>query len=73
MTSLDWTVAKTALMVVATVVVLMVALPKIHRAIPESLTAVVVATVLVVSVGIPAARIGELPAHLPAPYFRTPT
>ena len=66
-TSLDWTVAKTALIVVATVVVLMVALPKIHRAIPESLTGVVVATVLVVSVGIPAARIGELPAHLPAP------
>ncbi|MBX7435262.1 SulP family inorganic anion transporter [Mycobacterium sp. Y57] len=56
-----------ALLVVALVVVLMLGLPRLHRAIPESLAAVVAATVVVVAVGLPVARIGELPSHLPVP------
>lgn len=34
---------------------------------PESLVAVIAATVLVVALGLPVARIGELPSQLPAP------
>ncbi len=63
----DWTIAATTLLVGLVVVALMVGLPRLHRAIPESLTAVVVATVLVVVASLPVARIGELPSHLPAP------
>ncbi len=63
----DWSLAWPPLVVVALVVALMLVLPRLHRSIPESLTAVVAATVLVVAVGLPVARIGELPSHLPAP------
>ncbi len=56
-----------AIAVVALVVVLMIALPRVHRALPESLTAVAVATVLVIVAGLPVDRIGELPSQLPAP------
>lgn len=59
--------AAPALGLVAIVAVLMLALPRIHRAIPESLTAVVVATVAAVAFAIPVARIGALPSHLPMP------
>ncbi|MDY6998212.1 MAG: SulP family inorganic anion transporter [Actinomycetota bacterium] len=63
----DWSLAGPALMVTALVATLMVALPRLHRGIPESLAAVVAATVVVVVFGLPVARIGELPTHLPAP------
>ena len=63
----DWANAAPAVLLVAVVAVLMVTLPKLHRAIPESLTAVVVATLLTVGVALPVARIGMLPSHLPAP------
>lgn len=63
----DWTVALTTLLVAALAVALMVGLPRLHRAIPESLTAVVAATVLVVVLDLPVARIGGLPSHLPTP------
>ncbi|MCV7301710.1 SulP family inorganic anion transporter [Mycobacterium barrassiae] len=53
--------------VVALIAVLMVLLPRLHRGIPESLTAVIVATVAVVVLGISVATIGELPSHLPTP------
>lgn len=66
-TDVDWAEARMALLVVGITAALMIVLPLLHRAIPESLTAVVAATVLVVSIGLPVARIGELPAHLPAP------
>ena len=49
------------------VAALMVGLPRLHRSIPESLAAVVAATVLVVVAHLPVARIGELPSHLPTP------
>ena len=66
-THADRVAARPALLVVAVTATLMLALPLLHRAIPESLTAVVAATVLVVAIGLPVARIGALPAHLPAP------
>lgn len=63
----DWSAAAKTLGVVAVVAALMVTLPRLHRAIPASLTAVIVATVLVAALHIPVARIGELPSHLPTP------
>lgn len=63
----DWTAAAKTLGVVAVVALLMVALPRLHRAIPESLTAVIVVTLLVGILHIPVAAIGELPSHLSAP------
>lgn len=66
-TQADWTSAAKTLGVVALVAILMIALPRLHRAIPESLTAVIVVTVLVSILHIPVAAIGELPSHLPAP------
>lgn len=66
-TNSQWSTAGPALIVVAVVAVLMLVLPYVHRAIPESLTAVIAATVVVMAAGLPAARIGELPSALPAP------
>lgn len=66
-THADWSAAAPTLAVVGVVAVLMVGLPRVHRAIPESLTAVVVATVAVAVFHLPVATIGELPSHLPAP------
>jgi SulP family sulfate permease len=63
----DWAVASTPLLVAAFVAVLMVGLPRLHRAIPESLAAMLAATILVVVADMPVARIGELPSHLPTP------
>ncbi|OBG49439.1 MFS transporter [Mycolicibacterium fortuitum] len=63
----DWTAAAKTVGVVAVIALLMVALPRLHRAIPESLTAVIVVTLLVGILHIPVAAIGELPSHLPAP------
>jgi SulP family sulfate permease len=59
--------AARGLVVVAVVVVLMVLLPRLHPGVPESLTAVVVATLLVVATGLHVDRIGELPSALPSP------
>ncbi len=63
----DWSSAWRTLAVVAFVAAVMVGLPRVHRAIPESLTAVVVSTLLVVAFHFPVGTIGSLPAHLPAP------
>jgi SulP family sulfate permease len=63
----DWPTAATNLGVVGFVAVLMVALPRLHRGIPESLTAVVAATVGVTAFGISIATIGGLPSRLPTP------
>ncbi|MFV9632653.1 SulP family inorganic anion transporter [Mycobacterium neumannii] len=63
----DWPSAARTLAVVAVVAALMVTLPRLHRSIPESLTAVIVVTIAVVALDIPAASIGGLPSHLPAP------
>lgn len=63
----DWTAAAKTLGVVAAVALLMITLPRLHRAIPESLTAVIIVTVLVSVLHIPVVAIGALPSHLPAP------
>ncbi len=63
----DWTLAWRPLAVTAFVALLMVALPRIHRAIPESLSAVIAATVLVTVIHFPVKSIGALPSHLPSP------
>lgn len=65
----DWSVAAKTLGVVAVIAVLMIGLPRIHRAIPESLTAVIVVTLIVQFAHVGVRRIGELPSHLPAPTF----
>lgn len=63
----DWSSAWRTLAIVVFVALLMIGLPRLHRSIPESLTAVVATTVIVVLVHMPVATIGELPSHLPAP------
>ena len=63
----DWSVALQTLGIVAVIAVLMVGLPRIHRSIPESLTAVILVTVIVGFMHLGVRRIGELPSHLPAP------
>ena len=66
-TDADWAAARPTLTVVGIVALLMIGLPWLHRAIPESLTAVVVATVVVAALNLPVATIGKLPSHLPVP------
>lgn len=63
----DWTSAWRSVAVVGFIAALMLGLPRVHRGIPESLTAVVAATALVAALGLPVATIGALPAQLPAP------
>lgn len=66
-TQADWSSAARTLAVVAVVAGLMVTLPRLHRGIPESLTAVVVVTIGAVALDFSVATIGELPSHLPSP------
>lgn len=63
----DWSQAALSLAVVGIVAVCMLVLPRIHRGIPESLTAVVVASLVTYFADLPVARIGELPDYLPLP------
>lgn len=63
----DWSSAWRSVAIVGFVAAVMVGLPRVHRAIPESLTAVVVSTAIVVAFHVPVAAIGSLPAQLPAP------
>lgn len=56
-----------ALAVVGVVVVVMVVTPRIHRALPASLVAVVAGTAVARVGGFDVARIGELPSSLPVP------
>ncbi|MGW0157980.1 SulP family inorganic anion transporter [Mycobacterium sp. NPDC003323] len=67
LTGADWSAALPALLVVGIVAVLMVVLPRLHRGIPESLAAIIVAAAAVGALGLSVDRIGELPDHLPAP------
>ena len=66
-THADWAAARPTLAIVAGVAVLMIGLPRLHRAIPESLTAVAAATAVAVTAALPVATIGRLPSRLPAP------
>ncbi len=63
----DWPAAGPTLAIVGLVALMMIGLPRVHRAIPESLTAVVAATVVVAVASLSVATIGRLPSHLPAP------
>jgi SulP family sulfate permease len=56
-----------ALLLVALVAVVMVALPRVHRSLPSSLIAVIVATVVASAAGWDVAKIGTLPHGLPTP------
>ena len=66
-THAEGVIARPTLAIVALVAMLMVVLPRLHRGIPESLTAVAAATAVVIGFSLPVAKIGTLPSHLPAP------
>jgi SulP family sulfate permease len=53
--------------IVALVVAVMVVTPRLHRALPASLVAIAVATVVASAAGLDVARIGALPESLPLP------
>lgn len=55
------------LALVGVVAAVMVMLPHLHRALPASLLAVVIATVVAQAIGANAVRIGKLPSSLPIP------
>ncbi len=57
----------TALAVVGVVVALMVLLPRLHRSLPESLLAVIVATVACSLLDLDVVRVGAIPNSLPSP------
>lgn len=65
--SADWGVAIQSLAVVALVVVVLVVMPRLNKAVPWSIIAIVLATVAVGFVGWQMSRIGSLPDGLPAP------
>ncbi|QZN86480.1 SulP family inorganic anion transporter [Cellulomonas sp. C5510] len=56
-----------SLAVVAAVAAVMVLAPRVHRAVPGSLVAILLVTVVASAAGLPLATIGGLPAGLPAP------
>jgi SulP family sulfate permease len=56
-----------ALVIVLVVAAVMVVVPRLHRAIPGSLLAIVVATVLAEAASMPVGPIGSLPSSLPMP------
>ena len=58
-----------ALGLVVLVAAVMMITPRLHRALPASLLAVVVATVVAQSADLSVSRIGKLPGSLPAPSF----
>jgi sulfate permease, SulP family len=57
----------TTLAIVALVVVVMVVVPRLHRALPASLIAVALATIVTEILGLHIGLIGAIPAGLPAP------
>ena len=63
----DWTYVPWAIGAIAIVAACMLVAPRIHRAIPGSLVGIVLVTVLCLVIPTPLARIGTLPASLPAP------
>ena len=56
-----------SLTIVGLVAAMMVVLPRWHRAVPASLIAVIVSTIVVALLALPVARIGALPGALPMP------
>lgn len=65
--TVDLTTVWWSLAIAGVVATIMVLAPKLHRALPGSIIAIIAVTVLVVVFQIPVPSIGELPASLPAP------
>lgn len=65
----DWSQAWLPLTLVALVIGLMVGLPRLHRGLPASLIAVVVATLAAELLRLDVVRIGTIPSSLPAPHL----
>lgn len=65
----DWSRAVAPLALVALVVAVMIALPRLHRGLPASLVAVALGTLVAEVAGLHVDRIGVLPAGLPAPHL----
>lgn len=65
--AVSWPTAAWTLLIVAVVAMIMLMAPRIHRLVPGSIIAIIVVTVGVSIAGLPVARIGRLPASLPAP------
>ena len=65
--SADWAVAIQSIAVVALVVVVLVVMPRLNKAVPWSIIAIVLATVAVGLTGWQMSRIGSLPDGLPSP------
>ncbi len=63
----NWSAVVFPLAVVAVVAVIMGLAPKIHRAVPGSIIAIIVVAIIASVANLPLARIGTLPNHLPAP------
>lgn len=66
-THADWSRSVPTLAIVGLVAVLMIGLPRLHGAIPGSLTAVVVVTAVTAALRLPVGTIGMLPSQLPTP------
>lgn len=64
-----WPQAFGSLAVVTLVAAIMLALPRVHRALPASLIAIAVAAVAVATLGLDVPRLGALPESLPAPHL----
>ncbi|SFK01762.1 SulP family inorganic anion transporter [Cellulomonas sp. KH9] len=65
----DWSQAVVPLVLVALVVAVMVVLPRLHRGLPASLVAVVLATLVAEVARLDVDRIGVLPDTLPGPHL----
>lgn len=65
----DWSQAVAPLALVALVVAVMLALPRLHRGLPASLVAVALGTLVAEVAGLDVDRIGVLPSGLPAPHL----
>ncbi|WGT48206.1 SulP family inorganic anion transporter [Tessaracoccus lacteus] len=68
---IDWSVAGWTLGIVALVVAIMLLTPRITRAVPGSIIAIVMAAAAAAVLRLPVATIGELPDALPAPSMPT--
>ncbi|WP_425564348.1 SulP family inorganic anion transporter [Sinomonas flava] len=66
-TTAPWPRAWASVGVVVLVAAVMLLVPRLHRALPASLIAILVAAVAVALLGLDVERIGELPTSLPAP------
>lgn len=67
--AVDWSRAVAPLALVALVVAVMLALPRLRKGLPASLVAVVVATLVAEVAGLDVDRIGTLPSSLPGPHL----